>query len=316
MNTIRYAVVVILFFILNFPAAAQDSTESLTLPGLDSTVEILYDEWGIPHIYASNLHDLFFAQGYAQARDRWWQMEWWRHLGNGRLGEIAGASLLGEDVFVRTLGGYAVVQRELTDPANAEINTHLQAFADGVNAYIGGREPGELAVQYPTLALAGLTVEVDPWTPADTLIWSKVMAFALSQNMGIEMLLAELAPHLSVDMIDDFAPPFPYGEKPTILQDEDLPIEAESVGTPSSASQPDVAPVTLAGSVPPDYDFRLGSGLNVGSNNWVVGGALTASGQPMLANDPHLSIQMPSIWYEIALHCQPLSADCPLNAAG
>lgn len=315
----RVVITAVLLFLFAFGASAQQETENISLAGLDAQIEILYDEWGIPHVYATTLHDLYFAQGYVQARDRWWQMEWWRHLGNGRLGKLAGQSLLGNDIFIRTLGGHTWVQQELTDPANAEIVSHMQSFADGVNAWIGDREPSELAMQYTALDVAGMNIAVEAWTPADTLIWAKVMAFALSGNMDIEMLMAEITQHMPQDMIDDFAPPFPYGQKPTIVQEEDLPITEADTSietTHASFTQNVQQPITLAGSVPADFDFGIGRGSNIGSNNWVVSGDLTASGKPMLANDPHLSIQMPSIWYEIALHCQPVSDDCPINVAG
>ncbi len=324
LKPIRLTLIIFLLTLFTFSfTAAQD--DAIAIPGLNSSVEILRDEWGIPHIYADNSHDLFFAQGYTQAQDRWWQMEWWRHLGNGRLSELAGDSLLGTDIFIRTLGGHSVVERELAEGYDAEVEPYLQAFADGVNAYIGNRQPGELAMQYTALGLAGIQAQVEPWTPADTLIWAKVMAFNLGGNMGIEMLLSELYTQLPQEMIDQFAPPFPYDYHPTILANEDLPITDESLTVGVQGSTASIAndttgvkgiQTTLAGSVSPDIDLGLGRGLGIGSNNWVVSGALTESGLPLLANDPHLSIQMPSIWYEIGLHCQPVSDECPFNVTG
>jgi penicillin amidase len=311
---------VFLSALLTFGFTAAQENE-LIIPGLHSRVEILRDEWGIAHIYADNSHDLFFAQGYTHAQDRWWQMEWWRHLGNGRLSELAGDSLLGTDIFIRTLGGHAVVRRELAEGYNAEVEPYLQAFAGGVNAYLNDRQPGQLAMQYTALGIAGIQTKIEPWTPADTLIWAKVMAFNLGGNMGIEMLLSELSAQLPQEMIDQFAPAFPYGYHPTILTSEDLPITDESLKTSPLAAITAMTGIKglqtrLAGSVSPEIDLGLGRELGIGSNNWVVSGTLTESGLPLLANDPHLSIQMPSIWYEIGLHCQPLSDECPFNVTG
>lgn len=152
----------------------------LQVEGLYDTVEILSDEWGIPQIYASNMHDLFFAQGYTQAQDRWWQMELYRHLGSGRLQELTGKNddALEADALIRTLGWRQLAEREveLLDP---ETKTTLQNFADGVNAYITSRNSGDLALEYGVLRLVGKRIKIEPWTPADTLVWAKVMAWDL-----------------------------------------------------------------------------------------------------------------------------------------
>lgn len=117
----------------------------IKVAGLEDTVEILRDKWGVPHIYAKNMYDLFFAQGYTQAQDRWWQMEFWRHIGNGRIGELVGKkdALLGTDIFIRTLGWRRIAEKEI-QTCDKESLARLQAFADGVNAYIMSREPYKL----------------------------------------------------------------------------------------------------------------------------------------------------------------------------
>jgi penicillin amidase len=286
----------------------------LALAELFDTVEIIRDEWGIPHIYASNSHDLFFAQGFTQAQDRWWQMEWWRHSGHGRLGALVGKDLLGQDIFTRTLGASHIVEREVTEVYSEEVISYLQAFADGVNAYISSREQNELALEYNGLALAGMNITIEAWTPADSLIWGKFMAFNQATNMDIELLLSALSGQLSPEMLDQYGPPFPYGEKPTILADEDLPITEASLSvTPKDTYGIQGIDTALAG------NFELESiwpRAGMGSNNWVVNGTMSESGMPLLANDPHLPIMMPSIWYEIGLHCQPVSEACPFDVTG
>lgn len=289
---------------------------TLTLAGLDSEVEILRDTYGVPHIYASTTHDLLFAQGYAQAQDRWWQMEFWRHIGAGRIGELTGKndSVFGNDLFIRTAGWSKSAERDyaaLDDDSRAL----LQHFADGVNAYITSRSAGELAFEYNALGVTGVTIAIEPWQPLDTLVWTKVMSWDLGGNMSDERAIAALTERLGEELFADFAPPYPYGEKPTVTQPEDLPPAGESfaVHTSPEAGRPIVTDFT--GNFA-DTGLAFGKGDGIGSNNWVVAGAKSTSGKPLLANDPHLGIQMPSIWYEIGLHCQPVSADCPFEVRG
>lgn len=309
----------------------QDMTQSpipdvegeLTVAGLNDRVDILRDEWGVPHIYASNSHDLFFAQGYTHAQDRWWQMEFFRHTGSGTIQELTGQtdSVMGTDVFLRTLGFREIAQRELEETYSPEAVAILQAFADGVNAYIGDRSNGDLALEYSTLGITGVSIDIEPWTPVDTLIWGKVMALSLGGNYDNEELLSDLYANMDEDLINDWFVEWPYGEKPTIVWDSDLPITEENAPT----AQNDMIGAGIVGIntefagnfTPSDLAaLPIGYGEGIGSNNWVVSGALTESGMPLMANDMHLSIQMPSIWYEIGLHCQPVSDECPYNVDG
>jgi len=280
----------------------------ITVAGLDYPVEVLRDEWGIPHIYASNMHDLMFVQGYTQAQDRWWQMEFFRHTASGRVEELTGKDddLLATDIFIRTLGWRRVAEEE-ANGYDDETMAHLQAFADGVNAYIMGRTPGELAVEYSVLRLVGVEIEVEPWTPVDTLAFAKVMAWELGPGTSSEQERSTLYELLGQEMADRLlTPPWPYGEKPTIIQPEDLPGAGStgSVGVASAAGFTE-EDILLSASGVPDMSLVFGHGRGVGSNNWVVDGSMTQSGMPLLANDPHLGIRMPSIWYQVGLHCHP-----------
>src|SRR5262245_5835614 len=125
------------------PIPQVDGT--LNVSGLQDTVEILRDGWGTPQIYASTSHDLFFAQGYTQAQDRWWQMEFFRHVGSGSIEELVGkkASVIGRDIFIRTVGWRRAAERDWNKVSD-ETKALLQAFADGVNAYISTRSPQNL----------------------------------------------------------------------------------------------------------------------------------------------------------------------------
>ena len=292
------------------------------VPGLNDRVEILRDEWGVPHIYASNTHDLFFAQGYTQAMDRWWQMEFYRNAANGSIQKLTGRidGLMGTDVYMRTLGFRQVVEQEIAENLSADTLAILQAFADGVNAYIVDRPATELAFEYNLLRTTGVNIEIEPWTPADSIMWGKMMSLQLSGNQGTEQLLASLTAALPEDILAFWNVEWPFGEKPTIILEEELPmLEAatDTAYTPGMGTGITGTEITLAGGFSmDDSSLPLATGPGIGSNNWVVHGDLTDSGLPLLANDMHLSVQMPSIWYEIGLHCQPVSDACPFEVAG
>jgi penicillin amidase len=267
--------------------------------GLQAEVSVIRDSWGIPHIYASNTHDLFFAQGYVHAQDRFWQMEFWRRIGSGRLSEILGEATLEQDRFIRTVGWHRAAAQEaqlLDDDARSV----LEAYAEGVNAYIS-TDKGRLGLEFTILGLTGSRFEPEPWTLLNTLTWAKVMAWDLGGNRTDELLRAHIAARLGAGAVDALVPPY----------SEDHPVIVPHPLTEASLrSVPEAAVKTHA----------LGAGdrrmTDLGSNNWVVAGKRTETGMPLLANDPHLGIQMPSIWYEIGLHCEPLGPDCPYHVVG
>lgn len=291
----------------------------LRVTGLNDTVEILRDEWGVPHIYASSMHDLYFAQGYTQAQDRWWQMEFFRHVGSGTIEELVGknSDLLAADIFLRSLGWRHVAEQE-AENYDHEALAYAQAFTDGVNAYIMDRDPGELALEYSILGLTGIDIQIEPWTLVDSLTFAKVMAWELGFRGSKEELRSTLYELLGQEMTDQWlTPPWPYGEKPTIIQPEDLPItESTLTSQVNSTTVPPEVDTLPIENICLDTHLTSGDSSGLGSNNWVVSGSMTASGMPLLANDPHLGIQMPSIWYQIGLHCQPANGESPLDIAG
>jgi penicillin amidase len=268
---------------------------TVDLKGLQAPVTIIRDDWGIPHIYASNAHDLFFAQGYAHAQDRFWQMEFSRRIGSGRLSEVLGKSALGQDRFIRTIGWHRAARRDL-EQMEEDALAALESYAEGVNAYISTHQ-GRLGLEFTVLGLTGTSFEVEPWTPLNSISWGKVMAWDLSGNRKAELLRAHVADRLGKIAVDDLVPPY-SNDYPVIV--------TETPSTASLQAVPDVAIQPLA----------LGDGGHLGSNNWVVAGERTETGTPLLANDPHLGIQMPSIWYEIGLHCEPVGPDCPYQVVG
>jgi len=301
-------------------------TGTLTVNGLTAPVEVLRDSYGIPDIYATNPTDLFFAQGYTHAQDRWWQMEFSRHIGAGRLQELTGANddLLGNDLFIRTIGWYRTAQYEYDNTYDAETKTYLEAFSNGVNAYISSRSSGDLAFEYSLLGLTGVRIQIEPWTPVDSIVWGKVMMWDLSDQME-DLDYQAWKDALTPEQYAELIPPYPFESMPTIVTADDLPINeraplvaltANVRPSATSTVSLDSAAYQLAGNIQPGTRFAFGEGEGIGSNNWVVSGDLTTTGKPLLANDPHLGLQMPSIWYEVGLHCQPVTVECPFDVRG
>jgi penicillin amidase len=185
---------------------------NVVVTGITAQVQVLRDEYGVPHIYGSSLYDLFFAQGYTHAQDRWWQMDVFRHIARGSLQELMGAreTLQGMDVFMRTLlleAGAENEYRQMSDEAKALID----AFSDGVNAYISGRAPNALAMEYRLLSAAGVRVEIEPWSALDSIMWSKVIAWIFTSDHANELVRELMIETLDADMLADYAPPHPFG---------------------------------------------------------------------------------------------------------
>jgi len=268
---------------------------TLQVPGLQAPVTVIRDRWGVPHIYASNPHDLFFAQGYVHAQDRFWQMEFWRRLSSGRLAEVLGKSALPTDRFVRTIGWHRAAAQDW-ERADPETRAVLEAYAEGVNAYISTHK-GRLGLEFTLLGLTGKKFDPEPWTPVHSIAWGKVMAWDLGGNMSYELLRAGIIARLGTGAVPDLMPA-PPPDRPVIVPHPLTQATLQSI---------------------PEAVFTthfLGEGDDLGSNNWVIAGSRTETGMPLLANDPHLGLQMPSIWYEVGLHCEPEGPDCPYNVVG
>ena len=288
------------------------------LSGLNAPVDIYRDSYGIPQIYAQNPHDLFFTQGYVHAQDRFYQMDFWRHIGSGRLSEMFGKSELVTDTFLRTLGWERVAQQELNQMSSDE-RALLQAYADGVNAYLSAHKGAALSLEYAVLKLLTRGYAPEPWQPVHTLTWGKVMAWDLSSQGKSEAERAILLKTLTPQQIAELYPSYP-ADHPQVVPNF-------SLNTPPITSTYALQGVQSLIALSPAFrlltaniaqvDAALGpGGSQIGSNNWVISGSRTATGKPFLANDMHLGEQMPSIWYEIGLHCTPFNATCPYNVAG
>jgi penicillin amidase len=297
------------------PQSFPQTDGEIHLKGLDGSVDVYRDGMGIPHIYATTLHDLFMAQGYVHAQDRFWQMDFWRHIGSGRLSEMFGKSQVQTDEFLRTLGWRQIAEQEWQD-LDPESQAILNAYTEGVNAYLADHQGTSLSLEYGVLKLLNADYTPEQWTPVNSLTWAKAMAWDLRGNMGEEIARAILLKTLTPEQVDQLYPPYP-ADHPVIV-----PKIGENVFKPSGSQalmSADVSQATLndVRENIASLDALLGPvGSGIGSNSWVVSGQRTVSGMPLLANDPHLGIQMPSIWYQVDMHCQPKSEACPYEISG
>lgn len=275
------------------------------IPGLHARVEVWRDSLGVPHVWAGDEEDLFRAVGYVQAQDRLWQMELFRRVADGRMAEVLGPRLVDTDRFLRTLGmGRAAADNERT--LDADSRRLLQAYADGVNAWID-HHPGPLPPEF-----LALRFRPEHWTVRNTIAIGKIMAWDLADwNEGLDLQRAidAVGPALARDLY----PSYPdWG--PTILG-ADAQWAGKGGTVPAAASpalpppaRADTSPAARRSAVPlprvPAPALALLDGVSIAraSNSWVIGGSRTKSGKPILANDTHLALRAPSLWYLGAIH--------------
>ncbi|MFE5830172.1 penicillin acylase family protein [Streptomyces sp. NPDC056508] len=343
-------------------ASFPQTTGEIRLDGLSGRVEVKRDALGVPQIYADNEQDLFRAQGYVQAQDRFYEMDVRRHVTAGRLSEMFGEGQVETDSFLRTLGWRRVAQEEYDKVLSAETKKYLQAYAEGVNAYLKDRKPGDISVEYAALALTN-DYAIEPWTPVDSVAWLKAMAWDLRGNMQDEIDRSLLTSRLTPAQIKQLYPEYPYALHQPIVDkgavdestgkfdpkgeggDDDLgtgetpggnPTGSDgSTGSGSSGGSSDgssgsggstgsggssdgmTSQLAALSEVLDGVPALLGpNGNGIGSNSWVVAGKYTTSGKPLLANDPHLAPQLPSLWYQMGLHCRSVSATCRYDVSG
>jgi penicillin G amidase len=285
---------------------------TLKAPGLTGNVTVYRDDHAIPQVYATNVDDLFLAQGYVGAQERFWQMDFNRHVTSGTLSEMFGSGQLSTDEYLRTMDwrGVAAQEWNLIAPASRH---YLTDYAKGVNDYLAQHSNGAISLEYTVLGLQNHSYRIAPWTPIDSLAWLKALAWDLRGNMDDETTRATLlASGLTRAQVESLYPAYPYPDNAPIIPDG---------GTVSygkfAAGQPDIPKAALPAlqSVQTAIDAMpsvVGPTLpGIGSNSWVISGRLTTTGKPILANDPHLAPSMPSIWYQMGLHCT-----CAFNVEG
>ncbi len=312
----------------NVRASFPQLSGELKVAGLAGKVTVYRDKNGIPHIYADSSEDLLLAQGYVHAQDRFFEMDFRRHLTAGRLSEMFGSSTLVEDKVIRTMGWRRVAEQEL--PMLTEQTRHaLDSYAAGVNAWLESRRgAADRSLEYAVLKLTNSGYQPEPWTPADSLSWLKAMAWDLRSNMSDEISRALAATKLPAERVEQLWPEYPFGtNRPIVTRgavsggkfDQDADPREERERENENATRLDADVLTRASRALRAVPSLMGDpagGNGIGSNSWVVSGEHTASGKPLLANDPHLSAALPSVWYQAGLHCRTKSAACPFDVTG
>jgi len=266
---------------------------TIIVSGLSAPVDIIRDADSVTHVFGKTKLDAYYGLGYAHAQDRLWQMEFQRRVGHGRLSEIFGTATLPTDRFLRTLGtGRAA--RAAWESLAPQAKTELTTYVAGVNAFISTHHGSQLPPEFTMLRF-----EPEPWTGPDVLAWTKMMAWDLSKNYSTELLRHDVVAMLGADRAADLFRPY-AADGLTILSGADMSWAKPTGVVQTFRSAVEGRPEGL------HYDWSqafasstnfAGAGGALGSNNWVVDGTMTASGLPLLANDPHLEAQIPSLWY-------------------
>lgn len=243
---------------------------TIAVPGLDSAVEVRRDRWGVPHIYARTTHDLFFAQGFVAAQDRLFQMEMWRRIGVGRLAEVLGPTFVPRDRFARLLKYRGDMDAEWSSYA-PDAQAIVTAFVEGVNAYV------DRVRDRPPVEFTLLGFLPERWTPDVPL--QRMAALTMTGNAEYEVMRAQLVASLGAERAELLMPTIPYRKLDPVPGLSLDGISSASLGAYDAATGPVRYP-------------RV-----VGSNNWVISGALSATGKPILANDPHRYLDTPALRY-------------------
>ena len=322
------------------------------LSGPRAEIRVLRDDRAVPHIYATTDHDLFFAQGYVHAQERFFQMDLSRHMASGRLAELVGESGKESDITVRTMGWRRVAEKEW-DLLSDEARGFYEAYAEGINAYISGKQPWQLANEYAALGLSLPVAGIEPWTSIDSLVWLKAMARDLSgthmaeigrmgylQKLGSPSAVEELFPRIEEEKRrpiigqettgsnlrprDEYplAEPLPLEIPETNSEDCPEPDQLHSQSSETGSETPSISSGDTIGALQSVQQaleavpHLLGDGPGIGSNSFVIAGQHTASGKPIIGNDPHLQIAYPSVWFQVGLHCEQVNGECTFDVSG
>jgi penicillin G amidase len=284
---------------------------TVAVAGLTGRVDIIRDADDVPHIFATTKDDAVFGLGYAHAQDRLWQMEFQRRIGFGRLSEMFGGAALPQDRFLRTVG-FGRAARAAWDRLPESTKQRVNAYVAGINAFLAAHHGAQLPPEFSLLRF-----EPEPWTGPDVVVWVKMMAWDLSANYGFELLRNDMVRAVGVDRMKQLMPL--YAPRGLSILDAAAPWSGEPSGPAGSsasgasgvsyqphqaylpsltyAAYPTNPPYLTYAPFPGGAPFFGAQAEGVGSNNWVVDGTMTASGKPMLANDPHLGTRIPSTWY-------------------
>jgi penicillin amidase len=312
---------------------------TIEVAGLGAPVEVLRDDAGIARLYADTTEDLMFAQGFVAAQERFFEMDVRRHAAAGRLAELFGEEAVASDVLTRTLGWRRVAEAELPLLA-PETRTALDAYADGVNAYLADRPTSRTSLEYVVLGAGGLDHTPAPWSAVDSLSWLKAMAWDLSGNLQDEVDRVLAIAAVGSRRAAELYPAFPRDETAPVVDqgsvvDGVFEQDASTGGTRTPLRPPPgpaygAGPVARPGGATPSLLARLGAGDGglpawlgaggqddaAGSNAWVVSGDHTDTGAPLLAADPHLEATAPGPLLQVGLHCRDVGPACPYDVSG
>ena len=271
----------------------REQDEELTLDSLRGQVTVRFDDVGVPHIFAQNNYDLYYAQGYITAKDRLWQMDLQTRAAAGRLSEVLGNSTLEMDRRSRRMGmGYgaeANLKVAMSDPITREA---LLGYTAGINNYIRELNGKRKAVEFKLLSY-----EPEPWTPLKSMYMLEQMTLTLAGRAD-DVAMTNLMKRLGKDTVDDLFPNYPVFKESPIIP-AGTPWNFKPLPIPVAPSLLDADTTQLAyQSLPLSEPMVEG----LGSNNWAIGAEKSATGYPILANDPHLELTLPSIWYQVQLH--------------
>ncbi len=282
---ILFSLIVISFvgyFILRYLVTKSftENNGELIVSGLHNSVKIYRDEFGVPHIFASDEYDLFFSQGYTHAQDRLWQMDLSRRAGEGRLSEILGTPTIKFDKMLKTVG-FKRIAFQLLRQLNPKSKEILMAYSDGVNAFIRTHK-GKYPIEFDML-----NYEPEEWTPIHSLMISRLMAWELNISWHVDVALGELVAKLGEQKASEVFPTYP----------ENGPVIV------AGTTKQHLSVLRHFASIHNQFKQFFGTtGTHIGSNSWAVAPQKSVSGRAMIANDPHLGLSLPAKWYEIHLH--------------
>ena len=277
----------------NAEHTSPKKSKKLVLKNAQDKIEIAFDDRMIPHVFAQNDHDVYYAQGYVTAMHRLWQMDFQTRFAAGRISEVVGAKAIEVDKYQRRMGMVYGAENSLVgmmaDPQSREM---LLAYTQGINDYIKTLNTKNLPVEYKLLDF-----KPEQWTPIKCALLLKQMSAVLAMGSD-EFYMSNILNKYGPEITKDLFPDYPFKEDPII-----------PVGT-----KWDFKPLPIP-ATPKAFTEMMNTNIatkqkveGIGSNNWAVSGAKTASGFPILANDPHLDLTLPSIWYQIQLHAPGINA--------
>ncbi|MES2827770.1 MAG: penicillin acylase family protein [Bacteroidota bacterium] len=266
--------------------------QTIVLKGAFKSIDIAFDDRMIPHIFAQNDHDVYYAQGYVTAMHRLWQMDFQTRYASGRLCEVVGKKAIEVDRYQRRMGMVYGAEKSLEgmlgDPKSKEM---ILAYTAGINDYIHSLSSSQIPLEYKLLDF-----KPEDWTPIKCALLLKQMSAVLAMGSD-EFYMTNIRKKFGTEVVKDLFPDYPFKEDPIIPTGTKWDFEPSLVPQPPATFNDDIANVKTK---------ELEEGI--GSNNWAISGKKTASGFPILANDPHLDLSLPSIWYQIQLHAPGLNS--------